>query len=149
MFHEISKFFKKQSRLTKAISLGFILIFFALYSLIGIIYKNYNINREIRSLNEEIARLEEDSVERESKMLYYRTDAYVEKTLREKLGYQREGERVYALPRTDPEREKLIKEQKAYQDQEDKKPNIVKWYEFFFIKDDQIRNINGEKKVNS
>ena len=146
MFREILHFFKKQGRLTKAISIGVILIFFALYSLIGIIYKNYNINKEIRGLNDEIARLQADSIEQESKMLYYETDAYVERTLREKLGYQKDGERVYALPRQDPEREKLIKEQQAYQAKEDNKPNIIRWYEFFFIKDKQISQNNGETK---
>ena len=68
--------------------------------------------------------------------MYYSTDAYAEKVLREKLGYQKEGERVYALPRTDPEREKLIEDQKKFQDTQDKKPNPVKWFEFFFINKD-------------
>ena len=143
MLSEINSFLKKQNRMTKIIVVGIILTFFAVYSLIGIIYKNYNINNQIRTLNEDIVRLEADSIDQESKMLYYKTDAYVEKTLREKLGYQKEGERVYALPRQDPEREKLIEEQKKYQENQDNKSNMMRWYEFFFIKDQQISKNNG------
>ena len=65
-------------------------------------------------------------------MLYYATDAYIEKVLREKLGYQKEGERVYALPRQDPERERSLREQERYREQEEGKPNILKWWDIFF-----------------
>ncbi len=88
----------------------------------------------METIKANMARLKTDNIEQESKMMYYSTDAYVEKILREKLGYQKQGERVYALPRQDPEREKLIREQKNYQDNQDKKPNILKWFEFFFLK---------------
>lgn len=92
----------------------------------------------MENLRTEMERLKLDNIDQESKILYYGTDTYQEKLLREKLGYQKEGERVYALPRTDPEREKLIEEQKKYQEQEDKKPNIVKWWEFFFKRQNNI-----------
>jgi len=149
MFKEILSYLKKQNRLTKLITLGFVLIFFAAYSLIGIVYKNYTVNKQIRSIDDEIKRLEEDNLEKQSEILYYNTDAYTEKLLREKLGYQKEGERIYALPRQDPEREKLIREQQKYQEKEDGKPNIIKWYEFFFKKDNQVSKNNGEQKPSS
>ena len=109
-----------------------ILIFFALYSLIGITYKNYTINKQIKTLQSDIVDLEQDNIEKQNEMLYYGTSAYIEKTLREKLGYQKEGERVYALPRSDPEKEKLIREQKAYQSKQDSLPNPTRWFDFFF-----------------
>jgi len=132
MLDEIIKFIKKQNRITKIISIISILIIFVLYSLIGIVYKNYKINKQIENLKKEIAELKENNIEQQSKILYYATNAYIEKVLREKLGYQKEGERVYALPRQDPEREKLIKEQKKYQELEERKSNILKWWDWFF-----------------
>jgi cell division protein FtsB len=146
MLHEISHLFKKQSTATKFVTVGVIMVLFVLYSLIGIIYRNYNINKQMKGLREEIAFLKEDSIEQESRMLYYKTDAYLEKNLREKLGYQKEGEKVYALPRKDPEREKIIEEQKKYQSQEDSKLNILKWYDFFFQKD-KTPIVNNQKSV--
>jgi len=132
MLQEILRFVKKQNRITKITVAVSIMIVLVLYSLIGIIYKNHKINQQIETLKQDIAQLKENNAEQQSKILYYATDAYVEKTLREKLGYQKEGERVYALPRKDPEREKLIKEQKKYEEREDKKLNILKWWDFFF-----------------
>ena len=105
-----------------------------LYSLIGIIFKNYTINKQMQTINADMSRLEADNIEQQSKMLYYGTNDYTEKILRERLGFQKEGERVYAIPRQDPEQERLAKEQQQYQTNEDKKPNILKWFEFFFIK---------------
>jgi len=134
MWQEILRFLKKQNRLTKIVTIFSIFILMILYSLIGIIYKNYTINKQMQTIRTDIENLKANNIEQESKMLYYSTDAYTEKILREKLGYQKEGERVYALPRQDPEREKLIKEQQQYQQNEDKKPNILKWFEFFFTK---------------
>jgi len=132
MWKEILRFVKKQNRITKIISVMAVFIILVLYSLIGNIYKNYKITKQIDSLKQEIVNLRENNIEQQSKILYYATDAYVEKTLREKLGYQKEGERVYALPRQDPEREKLIREQEKYQEIEEGKSSIVKWWDFFF-----------------
>jgi len=134
MWNEIIRFLKKQNRLAKVTLVLSVFILMILYSLIGIIYKNYTINKQMETIRTNIAKLNTDNVDQTSKMLYYSTDAYVEKTLREKLGYQKTGERVYALPRQDPEKEKLIKEQQQYQSNEDKKPNILKWFGFFFSK---------------
>uniref|UniRef100_A0A7C4M0H6 Septum formation initiator family protein n=1 Tax=candidate division CPR3 bacterium TaxID=2268181 RepID=A0A7C4M0H6_UNCC3 len=144
MWQEVNRFLKKQNRIAK-ITLGVsILMLFVLYSLIGIVYRNYSINKQMEDISNNMERLELDNLEQQSKILYYSTDAYQEKILREKLGFQKEGERVYALPRKDPEREKLIKEQQKFQEKEDKKPNIVKWYEFFFAKK-KPQNTNNEQ----
>ncbi len=132
MWNDILKFVKKQDRITKIITIVTLLIMFVLYSLIGIIYKNYRVNEQIKSLAQEIENLKQDNIDQESRILYYATNAYIEKTLREKLSYQKEGERIYALPRTDPEREKLIEEQRKYQEREEGKSNIVKWWDWFF-----------------
>ncbi|MDD5731467.1 MAG: septum formation initiator family protein [Patescibacteria group bacterium] len=134
MWQEILRFLKKQNRLTKGITILSIFILLILYSLIGIIYKNYTINKQMQTIKANMESLAANNIEQESKMLYYSTDAYTEKILREKLGYQKAGERVYALPRQDPERERLIREQQQYQQNEDKKLNILKWFEFFFVK---------------
>lgn len=147
MFKESIKFLKKQNRITKVIFVTVILIIAVLYSLIGIIYKNYNINKQMSFLSNEINRLEQDNIEQSSRILYYGTSAYTEKALREKLGYQKEGERVYALPRKDPEREKLIKEQQKFQEEQDKKPNPLKWVEFFFAKENDFSVNDPSKKI--
>ncbi|HRY59939.1 MAG TPA: septum formation initiator family protein [Patescibacteria group bacterium] len=148
---EILRFLKKQNRLTKVIFGTVIMIGLVLYSLLGIIYKNYNINKQSQDNINEINRLSQDNLDQQSKILYYSTNAYAEKVLREKLGYQKEGERVYALPRTDPEREKLIAEQKKFQETQDKKPNPLKWFEFFFTdKNDitaTIQNLSNPTQV--
>lgn len=144
MKRELNHFLKKQNRLTKMIFGIAFLILLILYSLVGIVYKNYNINRQMQQIKTNIESLKTDNIEEESKILYYGTDTYQEKILREKLGYQKEGEKVYALPRTDPEREKLIREQKLYQEEEDRKPNIIKWWEFFFKRNMNQQNTTTE-----
>lgn len=132
MINEILKFLKKHNRMSKVFLGVSLLTVFILYSLLGVIYKNYKVNRQIKDLKKEIVNLKEDNIEQKSKILYYDTDAYIEKTLREKLGYIKEGEKVYALPRSDPEREKLIREQERRRELEEGRSNIVKWWDFFF-----------------
>jgi len=134
MWQDILRFLKKQNRLAKVMAVVSIFILMILYSLIGIIFKNYTINKEMETIRSNMEKLQSDNIELQSEMMYYSTDAYTEKTLREKLGYQKEGERVYAIPRQDPETEKLIQEQKDYQNSENSKANILKWFEFFFVK---------------
>lgn len=137
---EILRFLRKQNRLTKLITGAICMTIIVLYSLMGIIYRNYNINKQMANLKRDIAELSDSNIEQQSKILYYNTDAYVEKALREKLGFQKEGERIYALPRTDPEREKLIKEQLKFQENENKKANIIKWVDFFFAEKESDRS---------
>jgi len=133
MYSDIVLFLRKHNRMTK-MTLGLsVFIILILYYLVNIMYSNYQINQRISSTQQEIANLNENNLEQENKILYYTTHAYIEKTLREKLGYQKEGERVYALTRKDPAREKLIEEQRRYQEREDGKPNIVRWWDFFFV----------------
>ena len=141
MWQEILKFLKKQNRITKVITITSVIILIILYYLLAIIYKNYSINSQINNLKEQISQLKQNTIDQSNKILYYKTDAYAEKVLREKLGYQKEGEKVFALPRKDPEREKLIKEQQRYQENQDNRPNIVKWWSFFFEKEEMEEEV--------
>ncbi|MBI2448321.1 septum formation initiator family protein [Candidatus Microgenomates bacterium] len=134
MLSDILHFIEKQNRMNKVAMALATMMIFVLYSLIGIVYKNYKINDQIENLRQEIAYLQENNLEQKNRILYYSTDTYAEKVLREKLGYQKEGERVYALTRKDPEKERLAKEQKRYQEREDGKSNIIRWWDYFFKK---------------
>ncbi len=132
MIKDIIRLFEKQSKFSKTMMALIVVGTLMLYSSLNIVYRNYQINRQIKGLEQEIAYLQENNIEQRNRILYYSTDAFAEKILRQKLNHQKEGERVYALARKDPEREKLVREQQKYQEREEKKANILKWWDFFF-----------------
>ena len=96
------------------------------------VWRNYEINNQVLSLEQEI---EELILEREylkNLIAYYQTKSFSEKEARSKLGLKKKGETVLALPRP-PEvdsEEKMEKETATGE----KKSNYQKWWYFFFRK---------------
>jgi cell division protein DivIC len=82
--------------------------YFLIVLLFFVIFISYSVIRErrdqkvvrenINSLAVEIASLEGKSLELSSMIKYLRSDDYVEKEAREKLGLQKEGERLVIVP---------------------------------------------------
>jgi cell division protein FtsB len=74
--------------------------YIAIY-LVDTVKHNYEMQREITHLNEEIANLKVEQDQLRYKIQYYQTDSYKEKEARAKLGLQAPGEGVVILPHDD------------------------------------------------
>ncbi len=85
--------------------------------------------RELKSLEDEIAELEGQSLELAEMIKYLRSDEFVEREAREKLNMQRPGEKVVLIP----EKEKLLTQVAGDANRQDRK-NWQLWFEYFFNK---------------
>ena len=85
------------------------------------------VRQDIRSLEAEIASLENKSLELAELIKYLRSDEYVEQEAREKLGMQKEGEKVVIVP----ESEEFLAKVAGEQDIGDLE-NWRMWVEYFF-----------------
>lgn len=98
------------------------------------VLKNYQMNRRIEALKEQIAILEREQDYLKTLIAYYRTNTFKELKAREELGFQKPGEFVLSVP-VDPEDRPLSERSDilAAQPPSDRaRPNYVKWYDYFF-----------------
>lgn len=65
---------------------------------LNVIARNYELQREVDRLQEEIALLELQNNELEYQIAYYQTDAFADKEARDKLGLAAPGEQVVIFP---------------------------------------------------
>ena len=120
-------FIRRQPRVVFIVGVG-LLLYVAL--LLGkAFWANYQVNSQIKNLRLEIVKLEENNQQLQNYIAYYRTDAYREKALRQKLNYQKPGETVVATPRDNPVAKRVI------QTEEEKiitnRSNWQKWIAYF------------------
>jgi len=94
------------------------------------LWKNYEINKELLSLENQIESLKLRQEYYENLIAYYQTKSFAEKEARGKLGLKKEGETVLALPRKGKveKKEEIIGENAKPQE----KTNAEKWWKFFF-----------------
>jgi cell division protein FtsL len=120
-----SKFFS--SRLITIIV--FIIIVYASFGLAKITYQNYKVNQKIADLEKNIEKIDEDNFELQSKITYYKTNAYKERQAREELNMQKPGEIVVVIPTgTQPEKEKI----KQKENKKTERSNYQAWWDYFF-----------------
>ncbi len=101
-----------------------LILLYAGFALTKTLWQSYRMSRQINSLEDEIARLEERKRELQNLITYYKTDSYKEKEARRRLGYQKPGERVLiVVPQKEAKEEPLP---------QPPKPNWRIWWEFFF-----------------
>jgi hypothetical protein len=62
------------------------------------IYRNYNSQQETNALKQQLVDAQQEKERWQALLVYYSTDAYKEKVLRESLLLKRPDEKVYALP---------------------------------------------------
>ena len=93
--------------------------------------RRYQVNREIKALEEEIARLENSNQELGELIEYLNTDFFAEQEARLKLGMSKEGEKVIIVPDNDNGIVPLdIFPDKEYNEKAISNPQ--KWWRYFF-----------------
>ncbi len=83
---------------TFIIGASLLLIFYASFSILRVIGRNYELQQDVDILKNEIELLKLQTQELEYQVAYYRTDAFAEKEARDKLGLKAAGERVVVFP---------------------------------------------------
>ena len=113
-------------------------IFLVIIILIGAelaqaIKREYEINKEIGLLKEEITRYDNENNDLEKMMEYYNTLSYKEKEARLKLNLQKPGEKTILIdsPKDETAEMEIRKETKNSLSGE---TNIKKWWNYFFEK---------------
>lgn len=109
-----------------------LLLAFISLSLVKEFYRKFEVNQEIESLQEEIATLEKRNSELSLLIQRVNSDLWQEKESRTKLGLAKEGEVVVVVPGEEENAEPVSIETYLAQQQEGKKPNPAKWWEYFF-----------------
>ena len=116
------------------IIIGICLLIFIGFSLGKETYRNYQIQKEIQALEEEITKLKENNEDLMNLIEYFKTESYQEKEARQKLGLQKEGERVVIIYEDNNLSEEIVNE--LSQSEEIKKErisNLKKWWNFIFV----------------
>jgi len=105
----------------------FIAVILYIFFLLGkSIWQHYQLNNQIKKIEDQIAQLEAKNWDLQEQIKYYQSDAYKEKEAREKLGYQKPGETVIALP-PPPKKEENKTSKTSFS-----QPNWQRWWNFFF-----------------
>ena len=119
---------KKDGIKEKLIKLGGIAFIIYIFFLVGkVVYQNIKFNGIEKNLEKEVEVLEAENANLKNKILYYKTDSYKERVMRERLQYQKPGEQVLVITEG-PEGEK--KKEEVVQ----KVSNAQKWWDFLFPK---------------
>jgi cell division protein FtsB len=123
------------------IIIGICLLVFIGFSLGKETYRNYQIEKEIQALEEEISGLEKNNDNLTRLIEYFKTESYQEKEARQKLGLQKEGEKVVVITEENIESEELEMESaensieefnQSEEIQEEEISNPRKWWNFIF-----------------
>lgn len=111
--------------------IGIVVLGFLLFTLGKKFLEGREIENEIKTAEEEIARLEAKNSELDELLGYLNTDAFLEQEAREKLNLQKEGESVMVIPEgVGKEEEKRLTV--ATGSGGTKENNPEKWWNHFF-----------------
>lgn len=119
------------------LSVEFILLAYMFYVLSTSLYKSYQIDKFIKSAEDENAKMERANSLLSEDYEYYKSDAYKEKIIKQNLGLIRPGEEVIVLTKDDkvafltPEEQAVRLNKDRYQSTS----NPKKWFIFFFDRD--------------
>ena len=97
------------------------------FYLLQTVMRNYQLQREISLLQQQINNLEVEQQELKYRIQYYQTENYKEKEAREKLGLQAPGESVVILPNNTKATEQLEGSTVA---KKPKRSNLQQWWDF-------------------
>lgn len=101
-------------------------------SLVKEFYRKVEVNQDIEALQTEIQTLEKQNSELSLLIQRMNSDLWQEKEARTKLGLAEEGEIVVAIPPEEQGRVPTSIETILANQQEAKKSNLTKWWEYFF-----------------
>ncbi len=126
-----NKFRSKIFSLRLLIFVGLILIIFFSISLGKEMYRKYQINKEITSVQEEINSLEQENKEMRDLIEYLNTNSFKEIQARQQLGLQKEGEQAIAIQSAPEEIQSATRGEEAVKEEQ---ANTIKWWTYFFGK---------------
>lgn len=110
----------------KLLKLGALVFLVYFFFLVGkTVYQNIQFNSIEKDLEKEVDLLEAENANLKNKILYYKTDSYKERVMRERLGYQKPGEQVLSIV---PEKEG----EETKKEEEVQLSNYEKWKKFLF-----------------
>lgn len=102
---------------------------YAAYKEVG---RNKEIEELISSLNNEKQKIENENNDLKEKIAYLETVQYPEKVAKEKLNMQNPDEKVAIIKTRQQQESQQEEEVVNVTDEEDKRPNYIKWYQHFF-----------------
>lgn len=111
------------------IFLGILILIYSGYGFVRTVYKNYQINKQIKDLEAEISQLDAQNLELKGLISYFKTQSYKEKELRRQLNYQKSGETVVQVI---PEKNTQSQELTEFEEEKPQEPNWKIWWDFFF-----------------
>lgn len=104
--------------------IGVILLLYMFFVVGRTSYQSYKIDKKIEGMKKQVQTLEDNNKQLTQDIEYFKTDAYREKTARQRLGLKKPDEKVIVIvPAKEPEKPK---------DEGDKKSNFIKWWDLFF-----------------
>lgn len=125
---------EKPSRLYIVMPLVFLFVY-AGFLLTRSIWLNYQTNKQVTEITDNISGLKDKIKKYEQAIKYYNSESFTEKEARSKLGYQKKGETVIALPpnEADSAQADEVNDILVPASQEEfSQPNYVRWWQFLF-----------------
>lgn len=113
-----------------------LIIFFILLSLAQEMNRRWQVQREVRQLEQQVRGMERSVVELENLNQYFRTDDYQERLAREKLDYRAPGEKVVLIPEED------VSSSEASAAEEQDSPSVSipeRWWHIFFVEENPVQ----------
>ncbi len=105
---------------------GVAFLIYILFLVGKVIYQNIKFNGVEKDLQKQVDVLDVENANLKNQILYYQTDSYKERVMRERLGYQKPGEKVLVITAPNEDGKKSQKPQKP------KISNFQKWMSFLF-----------------
>ena len=98
------------------------------------IYQNYQVNQQIKKLEDEIAQIEQENQKLSDLISYFHTETYKQQEAREKLGLVLPGEKVLVFPDNGQKGSPGIIESvtKPQEESTESTTNYIKWWNFLF-----------------
>lgn len=131
--NKIKNFFKNPKTV---MVLCFLILFFLSFPLIGKLKKEQQVNKEIKSLKEEISEIEGENRELDKLIEYLESDQFLEEQARLNLGLKKEGEEVLVIKEGREEgRVAGISENGEESGKAETKTEVsnpIKWWRYFF-----------------
>lgn len=135
--------FHHASRTTKFILAGeFLLLSYLLYALTSYIYKNAQVDYHVQNFQETNAQLERENRKAAEDLMYYTSNAYIEKIAKQNLDLVNPGEQVIVISDELMQQPVSDTASSIQQDVISKYyglPNPLKWWKFFFEIDHRVR----------
>ena len=91
-------------------------------------YRNYQIKKEIDSLQNDIGALEKDNYKLSQLIEYYNTDEYKEVEVRKRFNLKKDDENVVVVVKSEP---RVLGDSDTMEENKNL-PNHIKWWNYFF-----------------